>query len=353
MTNRLNGAELMSTGDPDGRGLQFSIDDLHAIADSFRALGLSGRVPLKFGHNDQQPMTDGQPALGWVSRVWVDGGKLLADFVDMPSTVYEAIKKKLYKFVSVELLPNVKAGTRVIPWVLDAVALLGADQPAFGSLRELEALTMRRRPAFRATPRVTLKRQSFSTREGKDMDATEVQAMIDKATGGVTEKFTTQIDQLKKDHAEQLKAKDAELAKERLTNHRREIVEVFNRAIEAKTIEPAVREKFERLTGLNDDARALSVKKEDAELFVKDNAKPVKEKTKLKAGPGDEGDEGEEEGTASEIVFKRANKIVLSRGQKPTDAAAMSSAIQHVLRTDETLSKAYFDAPNDKVEAAA
>lgn len=95
-------------------------------------------MPLKLGHNGDQPLTDGQPALGWVSRVYRDGRKLLADFIDMPTSIYEMVKAGLYKFVSVELAKNVLAGTREIPWVLDAVALLGADQPAVGTLKDLQ-----------------------------------------------------------------------------------------------------------------------------------------------------------------------------------------------------------------------
>jgi hypothetical protein len=39
------------------------------------------------------------------------------------------------------LLKDVQADTRKIPWVLDAVALLGATQPAIGILRSLQRQT--------------------------------------------------------------------------------------------------------------------------------------------------------------------------------------------------------------------
>jgi hypothetical protein len=98
---------------------------IDALVSSFDALNLSRKVPLKLGHNDKQPVTDGQPALGWVSRVWRDGTKLMADFVDVPEVIFEAIRKKLYKTVSIEAARDVQAGTRRLPWVLEAVALLG------------------------------------------------------------------------------------------------------------------------------------------------------------------------------------------------------------------------------------
>lgn len=120
------------------------VPDFQSMVSSFDTLELSGRLPIKFGHGDtekDQPFREGMPALGWIERVWIEGNKLMADFVDVPKVVYDAIKAGLYRFVSVELLRNVKAGTRIIPWVLDGVALLGADPPAVGSLKDLQSLT--------------------------------------------------------------------------------------------------------------------------------------------------------------------------------------------------------------------
>jgi hypothetical protein len=125
---------------------------------AFDGLGLAGKVPLKFGHDSAKPMKDGRPALGWVQRLYREGRRLMADFSNVPDAVMTAIREKLYKHVSVELLQNVKAGTREIPWVPDAVALLGADQPAVGILKELEALTMSSRTALRFGARVAFKR---------------------------------------------------------------------------------------------------------------------------------------------------------------------------------------------------
>ncbi len=141
--NTLNAVELMQVG-VKANGIEFTADDLQGIADAYRALGLDGKVPLKLGHNDQQPLTDGKPALGWARNLRVVADRLVADFVDVPKLIYDGFKTGRYKNVSVELLKNVQAGTRIIPWVVDAVALLGADQPAFGNLRDLQSLTMAR-----------------------------------------------------------------------------------------------------------------------------------------------------------------------------------------------------------------
>ena len=64
--SELKGQEVFAAGI--WNGTQFSEADLDAMVQSFEALGLAGRVPLKFGHDSPKP--DGQPSLGWVSRVW-------------------------------------------------------------------------------------------------------------------------------------------------------------------------------------------------------------------------------------------------------------------------------------------
>jgi len=136
-------------------GIEFAMDDLRSVAASFEALDLAGRVPLKMGHEGPDVRDDPttQFALGWVSRVWVEGDRLMANFSGIPERVYNWIKAGMLKFVSVELLKNVKAGNRRLPWVLDAVALLGSDQPAFGNLGDLQSLTMSRSPQLQAESR--------------------------------------------------------------------------------------------------------------------------------------------------------------------------------------------------------
>src|SRR5688572_15358522 len=151
----LTGAEIFEVGTWNGR--DFSEADIDGVVRSFDALALGGRIPLKLGH-DGDDARDGAPALGWVTRIYREGAKLLADFKDIPQKVYDAIKSGAWKFVSVELLRDVQAGTRRIPWVLDAVALLGATPPAVGTLRDLQALTMAQRPTLLFAARMTFTR---------------------------------------------------------------------------------------------------------------------------------------------------------------------------------------------------
>ncbi len=136
-------------------GIEFTLDDLHLIADAFAQLASVHKVPLKMGHNDEQPLTDGQPALGWVTDLAVMGNKLVATFDHVPQVVHDAITAKLYRTVSVELLKNVSHKGSKYSWVLDGVALLGADIPAVNTLNDLgQYLPSKEDARLRASGRV-------------------------------------------------------------------------------------------------------------------------------------------------------------------------------------------------------
>src|ERR1700740_262316 len=107
----LKNAEILAVGTWQG-SVEVTFDEsvLDGMVRAFTKLNQAGRVPLKLGHNTEQSVTDGQPALGWGQRIWRDGQKLLADFSDMPTAIYEAIRKGLYKFISSEVLLDNKVG---------------------------------------------------------------------------------------------------------------------------------------------------------------------------------------------------------------------------------------------------
>lgn len=347
----LDNVELMTVGDPDGRRINFTESDLAAIASSFDTLGLAGRVPLKFGHNDQQPLTDGQPAIGWVNKVWVEGKKLMAQFTDVPRVVYDLVKQGSYKFVSVELLRDVKAGTRAIPWVLDAVALLGADQPAFGTLKDLQALTLRRRATFSSRSRVQLQRAKFNITnlEDEGMNEQEVQALVDKSLATQRQDFNARIEKMDKEHKEALEKKDKEMKDERVKAHRNAADQKWNAAITAKIVEPAVRERFERRAKWTDDDRCLEVDlkeiDEEIKLFGKTPPSSVRKFTAAS------GAKVELTGTHQEKVKQATELKLQANGEKATDFAAKQRALFSVLRENPKLAKAYWDDPNGTSDA--
>lgn len=313
---------------------------------------MAGRVPLKFGHNSEQPVTDGQPALGWVSRIYRSGDTLLADFTDVPTSVYELIQTAKYKFVSVELLKDVQAGTRTLPWVLDAVALLGADQPAVGTLKDLQSLTMKRKPAFQARARVAFQRDTkfFSTGATKAMDEKDVQAAIaaalDKQAKDLRAEFSTQLTaEVTKVTATAKAESDAAVAKAKAEGHRAQIKERFERAVKAEALLPAKRESFYKYNRVDDDASVVQIKLEDVDAYIAEFSDAAKlaaaNKTQTKAG-----DKVEFAATAALEVTRRAEEVAIKRGGKPNVFADMHAATKIVLSADPKLAKAYFADPN-------
>lgn len=354
MSKSLYGAEIFDAGTwPAQTGtVTVTTEDIDAIVASFEALGLSRKVPIKAGHNEQQPMTDGKPALGWVDRIWRQGTKLMADFVDMPTVIHEAIRKKLYKTVSIELLRNVQAGTRKIPWVLDAVSLLGADQPAVGTLKDLEALTMSRGTALRASARVAFRRDfQFTNPEArKGMEKHEVDAAIAAALSAQEVKFTSQLNALKTESAQALEAEREKTRKAEVARHRDAIKSKFESAVN-KTILPATREQFYKFARVEDDAAVMALKLEDVDAYIKDNAdKALMSKSQQQTQQG-EGNKDEEGLRADQILANRAIKLCRDRNQDVSKHYFES--VQEVLKSDEKLAEAYKYMPDTEYRQAS
>jgi len=136
-TFNINGIEIFSTGVWNGD--KYTAKDLDAMVSNFEKTGF--QPPLKLGHNEEQPeMKDGEPALGYVDKIYKNGNKLLADFKELPKKVYEAMKRGNYKRVSSEIYWNYKNNGSVLDRVLKAVALLGSEIPAVTNLEAIEGL---------------------------------------------------------------------------------------------------------------------------------------------------------------------------------------------------------------------
>lgn len=290
MTKQIKGAEIFAEGS--WNGIDFSSDDLDTIVSSFQALGLSGKVPLKLGHEGDDPRKKtSQLALGWVRRIYREGKKLLADF-DMPEKAYALVGDGFLRFVSVELLRDVKASTREIPWVLDAVALLGSDQPAVGILKDLQALTMARvGDSFPHSGRVAFARAEFNYQQMEKIAMAE-------DTGNAIKELADQIAQLrieltKKDTA--IAARDAKIAelggvasqftvlrdevkKDKMLSHRKSITDRLEALVKSEDIQPRTRETFVRINGVEDDDQVMKVTLDDVEAYAKAYPNPFKKK---------------------------------------------------------------------------
>lgn len=357
----LKGREILASGTwPGSSTLTVDDEDLDGIVNAFNARKDAGRIPLKLGHEDID-IRDGtrQFSLGWVTKLWREGSRLLADF-NVPDKVKQAIDDGFLKFVSVELLKNVQAANRVLPWVLDAVALLGTDQPAVGILKDLQALTLRRRPSTSrptgSLVALSISKDRHSTIEDTEMDKTEVDKLVKEAVALATKPLTERLEvaeKAAKDANERAEKSDKEKKDAALKLKREGIEELFNAAIEAGGIEPKVREAYVRLTRYDkkdDVVEELTLK--EVKDYIEENTDKVKlaakkkekEKAQTKQGQPDE-DEGK---PADVRLFNRVKKTALARGKDHNDPVVMQSITLEVLRDDKELAKGYRDMPTEE-----
>jgi hypothetical protein len=349
----LQRAALMSAGK--ANDIEFTVKDLIGVATSFDALGLTGRVPIKFGHNDTQSLTDGQPALGWVSRIYVEGDTLYGDFTDMPTSVYELIRSGAYKFLSVELLRDVQAGTRKLPWVLDAVALLGADQPAFGTLADLQSLTMKRKPALQARARVEMRRGfSLSSEARKGMSDEnfdeKLQAALKKQREEMRAEFKADLDKVT---ATAKAEADAQVAKAKAEAHRAQIKAKFETAVKAEALLPAKRESFYKFNRVDDDTSVVQIKLEDVDAYIEEFSDKAKLAAANKQQTQGGGGTVVHAATNAEEVSRLTDISTVARGFKANDFAAQRESTRIVLSSNPKLAKAYTADPNGEYKPEA
>jgi hypothetical protein len=145
MAGVLNNVEIFGVGTWTGsRKVSVTEAMLDEMVANFSAINqVPGYTPIvKLGHEDAQKyfgQHKGAPNLGFISKLWRDGKKLLADFSNVPDALLELIGKRRYNSVSIEMYPKVEHDGKTFTNVLTAVALLGAELPAVKGLKELAA----------------------------------------------------------------------------------------------------------------------------------------------------------------------------------------------------------------------
>jgi len=349
-TVELKGQEIFAIGE--WNSIEFSEADVDSIIKSFDLLELAGHIPLKLGHEgpDARDDPETQFALGWVTKLYREGKKLLADFT-VPEKVAAWIRDGMLRFVSVELLKDVKADTREIPWVLDAVALLGADQPAVGILKSL-SLTMARSTALQCRERVAFSRDNPTTgghtanmaEPNDDMKAllARLTAAERKADDAEKERDTVRLTAARAEQAEaKLSELQAQTRNEKIAAHRKTLMELFEAPIKAKTILPAVREQFKRVYKTETEA-VLDVTVSDADVFIRANPNPDAPRV-LNTLQNDPNDPAEKALFSARMAAATAASNPANR-DKPRDQL-MVEAIQVELRRNPDLAKGWQNAP--------
>lgn len=364
----IRGAEIFASGS--WNGLSFTDDDLDRIVRSFDALELAGKVPLKLGHDGPDVRDDPstQFAMGWVKKIWRQGRKLMAD-LDVPDKVHDLIKQGYLKFVSVELLKNVKASNQEIPWVLDAVALLGSDPPAVGVLKDLQTMTMSRRATLSCSERVTFARADYTppTNEGRKTmsgkeDGVQMAELLDKVQSLVLrvnaledENGTLKREKAKFSQTEQ-RLKDMEAANQRRERDQRraELKAEFDRAIENEEIVPAARERFMKAYSINDDDVVMNVTIEDAKEFIRENPNPLpKRKPQKTQFSMDRPDADVPAGTPPDVeAFMRSRALLKQENIHNPSWEQLLDAAKRIFKANPSLGERYKFIPDQVAREA-
>lgn len=140
---RLANVQLMHTGSwQASTGThEFTVDDLKSAATAFADCPSVHRPVLKLGHTDERYNGDGQPSIGYVDnlRTEEDGRTLTGDYAGMPSWFTPEVLASAYSQRSIEGEWDYKCQLgHVHPFVVSAVALLGVEPPAIGTLNSLQ-----------------------------------------------------------------------------------------------------------------------------------------------------------------------------------------------------------------------
>lgn len=139
-TRSIRGVEVFRVGK--WNGTEFSRKDLEGMVAAFRETRNAVMPFLKLGHNDDQEILrrDDLPAAGWVDDLRMEGDRLVADFAGIPGKVYDLLERGAYRTRSIEIWRNVNIAGKTHPWLLTAVALLGAELPAVEGLNDILSL---------------------------------------------------------------------------------------------------------------------------------------------------------------------------------------------------------------------
>lgn len=187
-TFNINGVEIFAAGEWNGDA--YSTDDLDELARAFEETREHLKPYLKLGHGNSQKLlaSDELPAAGWLTNVYREGGKLLADFAKVPKKIYELIKAGAYSRVSSEIFINPKVNGKPYKMALKAVAILGGETPAVHTLDDIHALYVVDQSVRAYEKDAQVKVYEMDSKEDADMKtAEELQKELNTASEKIAE----------------------------------------------------------------------------------------------------------------------------------------------------------------------
>ena len=335
----ITGVEIMQTGTHNGD--KYTIADLNDIANSFSELKTTLQPYVKLGHNEDQKMLsgDGLPAAGWIENVYVSGEKLLADIVDMPKKIYDLIKNRAYKRVSSEIYWNFKShGGTIYRRALKAIALLGGDTPAVGSLADVQALYSKREFQYQddcESHVYDVDVAQFSNdpnKEENDMPDKDKLKPSDDLTGllaeqkKTAEELYTLKEQLKaeQDRAKLIEKEKAELSKNFSTLtaelRKKEIEGKVEDLVNSKKILPAQRGGCALIFKLQDKIKVYDDTQEDVVSKFFEQSPELLDEKEYTTNEGRKTDDEKEKAVAQSIEketdYTKARNLYVSRSQE-------------------------------------
>lgn len=232
----IKGVEIFSAGYWNGD--PFTSNDLDEMVRAFDENKDHVRPFLKLGHDDEQKLLqkEGLPAAGWIDKIYRQGSKLFADFVDIPEKIFDLITKGAYKKVSSEIMLGVKILDKSYKYMVSAVALLGAETPGVMNLDDilarygLESYGLRK--SFATIEKSNTKVYEFS-KEKKAMSKTEKEIELEA-------ELKAKEEQLKAFSAKQDAAdKELKAAQDKMKEHEAKVAE-FSAKLAAQELDASV-----------------------------------------------------------------------------------------------------------------
>lgn len=352
--NMIKDREIFSVGVHNGD--KYTEADLEEMVRAFDALDF--KPAIKLGHSKDI----GAPAFGYIDNLRKIGGKLVADFIDLPKEIYQAIKEKRYGRVSAEVFWNLKRAGKNYSRAISAVALLGQEIPAVAGLKPLyEYEESGEFEKFSCYEFAMSKNASGSGGEngagsGENDDligAKNMEKDLEKANQEI-ELLKTQIDDLKKNSATGDDVKKYTNQIDELTKANKVLAEkMLNKEAEEKAASlkvPALRNAIKGLyeLALNKPTEKVKVysveakadEEKDIVQVLDGIVSYINEKAQSlfseKAESDSERSEGFEDVGAE--VAKRASEYLAKPENKDV---SYSDAVKAVLNKDEALKKAY------------
>ena len=333
MPKELKGVELFGVGV--WNQMPFKQKDLESIERSYKAFTGVLRVPLKLGHNEEQPMTDGQPALGWVGNVRLaeDKKKLLGDFTDLPEVVYKAIEGKLYNSLSIELAQNVDYKGSRYQWVLEGVALLGADLPAVNTISDLSKYL----DAGENEKPVAMSRLSFSNSTTQKQIKEESQMTVDIEEFNKLKLEFSKLQNQKEQDTLNFEAEKAKLEEEKTRQvfsiKKESLASKLESLVASKAITPAQRDVFSKKI-VENDLSSVELVSSLAETFTAQTA-PTGNGAKFSR----DSKEGADSLAADKEIAQRSREL----RNKSGGVLSFKAACQEVMKADPKLAKEYIN----------